>query len=87
MMIARKLSALWQALEADLGRDELDAAAIVFLGDYCDRGPHTSKVLDWLVDLQVVRRQASSSHPSLRGRGSSTCVPSARCPRAAGRRR
>jgi hypothetical protein len=56
LMIARTPSALWQALEADLGRDELDAAAIVFLGDYCDRGPHTSQVLDWLVDLQVHAR-------------------------------
>ena len=23
-------------------------------GDYCDRGPHTAKVLDWLIDLQVI---------------------------------
>jgi len=49
----RTQSALWQALQADLGCEELDAASVVFLGDYCDRGPHTAKVLDWLVDLQV----------------------------------
>ena len=59
-----ELRALWEALETELGREALDAAAIVFLGDYCDRGPDTALVLDWLVSLQKERREGSHLGPA-----------------------
>ena len=46
---------LWSALEAELGAAGLAAARVVFLGDYCDRGPHTREVLDFLIELESGR--------------------------------
>ena len=46
-----ELRSLWCALENKLGAD-LDSATVVFLGDYCDRGPDTKRVIDWLIDLR-----------------------------------
>ena len=50
-----KASWLWTALEHKLGKRDLAAATIVFLGDYCDRGPDTKGVLDWLIQLKSQR--------------------------------
>ena len=46
-----ELRSLWRALKNKLGT-ELDSATVVFLGDYCDRGPDTKRVIDWLIDLR-----------------------------------
>jgi hypothetical protein len=46
---------LWEALGSRVGQDELDRALIVFLGDYCDRGPDTRGVIDWLIALRRSR--------------------------------
>ena len=56
---------LWSALEAELGVAGLDAAHVVFLGDYCDRGPRTREVLDFLIDLE--RRRAPGTTTFLAG--------------------
>lgn len=50
-----KLTSLWQRLEEVLG-DQLLHSTVVFLGDYCDRGPDTKGVLDWLIALKASRR-------------------------------
>ena len=34
----------------------LEQATVVFLGDYCDRGPNTREVLDWLLELEASRK-------------------------------
>ena len=36
----------------------MKAATVVFLGDYCDRGPDTRGVLEWLVALYAQREAA-----------------------------
>ena len=54
-----QLKALWAALTTHLGGEaELRRTRVVFLGDYCDRGPDTRGVLDWLVALKQERTQA-----------------------------
>lgn len=50
-----RLTALWQRLEAHLGCAGLNAATVIFLGDYNDRGPDTKGVLDFLVALKKWR--------------------------------
>ena len=52
---------LWSALEAELGVAGLAAAHVVFLGDYCDRGPHTREVLDFLIELERSRAPGSTT--------------------------
>ena len=52
---------LWKALEAELGEAGLAAAHVVFLGDYCDRGPHTREVLDFLIKLEVSRTPGTTT--------------------------
>ena len=54
-----ELRSLWGAIENKLGAD-LDAAVVVFLGDYCDRGPDTKGVLDWLIELRGQREPGST---------------------------
>lgn len=49
-----ELRSLWGKLESKLGAD-LGSATVVFLGDYCDRGPDTKSVIDWLIDLRERR--------------------------------
>lgn len=56
---ADKLLRLWRNLELYLGSPVFLASTFIFLGDYCDRGPHTSRVLDFLCSLP-------SSFPSQR---------------------
>ena len=54
-----EISALWRALETKLGAD-LDSAVVIFLGDYCDRGPDTKGVLDWLIALRDCRKPGTT---------------------------
>ena len=52
-----KLTSLWANLETCLGSAGLAAATVVFLGDYCDRGPDTKGVLEWLVRTKARRQE------------------------------
>ncbi|KAL6521132.1 Tyrosine-protein phosphatase rlph2 [Orobanche gracilis] len=38
-------------LEKTVGPSDFQTAHIIFLGDYCDRGPDTRKVIDFLISL------------------------------------
>ena len=53
------LKSLWSNLTEELGEQELNRATLVFLGDYCDRGPNTKGVLDWLIQLKNTRESHS----------------------------
>ncbi|XP_015583830.2 tyrosine-protein phosphatase RLPH2 [Ricinus communis] len=46
-----KLQKLWSNLEAIVNPQDFNSALVIFLGDYCDRGPDTKKVLDFLIKL------------------------------------
>ncbi|KAI3471843.1 hypothetical protein Pfo_028496 [Paulownia fortunei] len=46
-----KLQNLWSNLENTIGPSDFQTALIIFLGDYCDRGPDTKKVIDFLISL------------------------------------
>ncbi|XP_006652252.1 tyrosine-protein phosphatase RLPH2-like [Oryza brachyantha] len=46
-----KLKSLWANLQSALPAETFAAALVVFLGDYCDRGPNTREVLDFLIAL------------------------------------
>ncbi|KAJ1419514.1 Serine/threonine-specific protein phosphatase/bi [Sesbania bispinosa] len=46
-----KLQNLWSNLENSIDPSEFQTATIIFLGDYCDRGPHTRQVIDFLIAL------------------------------------
>lgn len=46
-----KLRSLWSNLETTIGPSDFQSALIIFLGDYCDRGPHTREVIDFLITL------------------------------------
>ncbi|XP_043691883.1 tyrosine-protein phosphatase RLPH2-like [Telopea speciosissima] len=46
-----KLQRLWSNLEKLIDPPAFHTALIVFLGDYCDGGPNTRKVLDFLISL------------------------------------
>ncbi|KAL2502994.1 Calcineurin-like metallo-phosphoesterase superfamily protein [Forsythia ovata] len=46
-----KLHNLWFNLENQVGPSDFQTAQIIFLGDYCDRGPDTKKVIDFLISL------------------------------------
>ncbi|QCE05937.1 uncharacterized protein LOC114190621 [Vigna unguiculata] len=46
-----KLNNLWSNLERSIERSEFETATVIFLGDYCDRGPDTRLVIDFLVAL------------------------------------
>ncbi|RWW08308.1 hypothetical protein BHE74_00019210 [Ensete ventricosum] len=46
-----KLRSLWSNLEVVVGFDSFATALVIFLGDYCDRGPHTREVIDFLLAL------------------------------------
>ena len=47
-----KLEKLWQNLEKKIGTGAFRFCHVVFLGDYCDRGPDTKGVLDFLTSLR-----------------------------------
>ncbi|KAK4481163.1 hypothetical protein RD792_012044 [Penstemon davidsonii] len=46
-----KLQNLWSNLENTIHPSDFNTALIIFLGDYCDRGPNTKEVLDFLISL------------------------------------
>ena len=46
---------IWQLLKRHLGPVALSEATVVFLGNYCDRGPQGRQVLDWLIGLRDQR--------------------------------
>ncbi|KAG7581115.1 Calcineurin-like phosphoesterase domain ApaH type [Arabidopsis suecica] len=46
-----KLSNLWLNLQSAIDPSEFSSALVIFLGDYCDRGPETRKVIDFLISL------------------------------------
>nr|DAD48628.1 TPA_asm: hypothetical protein HUJ06_018565 [Nelumbo nucifera] len=46
-----KLQNLWSNLETLIDPLAFQSALIIFLGDYCDRGPDTRKVIDFLISL------------------------------------
>ncbi|XP_059462839.1 tyrosine-protein phosphatase RLPH2-like [Corylus avellana] len=46
-----KLQSLWSNLQSQIDPQDFKTALIIFLGDYCDRGPHTRQVIDFLIRL------------------------------------
>ncbi|KAL3754117.1 tyrosine-protein phosphatase RLPH2 [Eucalyptus grandis] len=46
-----KLRALWANLESSIPPHAFRAALVIFLGDYCDRGPDTRRVIDFFLSL------------------------------------
>ncbi|KAJ7971513.1 Calcineurin-like metallo-phosphoesterase superfamily protein [Quillaja saponaria] len=46
-----KLQNLWTNLETTIDPLDFQSALVIFLGDYCDRGPDTKKVVDFLINL------------------------------------
>ncbi|XP_047308082.1 tyrosine-protein phosphatase RLPH2-like [Impatiens glandulifera] len=46
-----KLQNLWFNLQTLIKSPDFDTALIIFLGDYCDRGPDTRQVIDFLISL------------------------------------
>ncbi|KAG8648654.1 tyrosine-protein phosphatase RLPH2-like isoform X1 [Manihot esculenta] len=46
-----KLQNLWSNLQSVINPEEFSSALVIFLGDYCDRGPDTKKVIDFLLNL------------------------------------
>lgn len=53
-----ELEYLWAMVKRQLG-EEQDTATLIFLGDYCDRGPDTRGVLDFLITLKASRPGAT----------------------------
>jgi hypothetical protein len=51
---------LWSKVAAHMGEDALARAEVVFLGDYCDRGPDTRGLLDWLIALRDSRAEGAT---------------------------
>lgn len=47
-----QLRQLWERLGQRLGTAVRDTTTMVFLGDFCDRGPDTRGVIDWLLELR-----------------------------------
>ncbi|XP_038906159.1 tyrosine-protein phosphatase At3g09960-like isoform X2 [Benincasa hispida] len=46
-----KLQKLWRNLELTIGASDFASATVIFLGDYCDRGPNSREVIEFLVSL------------------------------------
>ncbi|XP_022765800.1 uncharacterized protein LOC111310592 [Durio zibethinus] len=46
-----KLLNLWSNLQSQIDPECFNTATVIFLGDYCDRGPDTRKVMDFLISL------------------------------------
>jgi len=49
-----KMLKIWSQLEITLG-SAMEDTPVVFLGDFCDRGPDTRGTLDWLISLKATR--------------------------------
>lgn len=60
-----KLQRLWTNLEILIGPSDFQTALIIFLGDYCDRGPDTRQVIDFLISLPT--KYPKQSHVFLCG--------------------
>lgn len=60
-----KLQNLWFNLESLIDPPDFQSALIIFLGDYCDRGPDTSRVIDFLLSLPA--RYPNQTHVYLSG--------------------
>ncbi|EOY08159.1 Calcineurin-like metallo-phosphoesterase superfamily protein isoform 4 [Theobroma cacao] len=60
-----KLVNLWSNLQSKIDPESFNTATIIFLGDYCDRGPDTLKVIDFLVSLP--RQYPNQKHVFLSG--------------------
>jgi len=60
-----KLESLWSNLQSALPADAFATALVIFLGDYNDRGPHTRRVLDFL--LALPQRHPAQRHVFLCG--------------------
>lgn len=43
---------LWQNLRARVGAEAFETCTVIFLGDYCDRGPDAKGLIDWLISLK-----------------------------------
>ncbi|KAG6690289.1 hypothetical protein I3842_10G006900 [Carya illinoinensis] len=61
----KKLQNLWSNLESLIDPQEFRTALVIFLGDYCDRGPHTRQVIDFLLCLPS--RYPDQTHVFLSG--------------------
>ncbi|TYK25588.1 Serine/threonine-protein phosphatase PP1-2 [Cucumis melo var. makuwa] len=59
-----KLQNLWRNLESAIGASDFASATVIFLGDYCDRGPNSREVIQFLVSLPS--SQFSSILPMLK---------------------
>ncbi|KAK6942637.1 Calcineurin-like phosphoesterase domain, ApaH type [Dillenia turbinata] len=46
-----KLTSLWSNLQTLIDPVQFSHALVIFLGDYCDRGPDTKRVIDFLLSL------------------------------------
>ncbi|KAK7345385.1 hypothetical protein VNO77_15989 [Canavalia gladiata] len=46
-----KLKNVWSNLENAIDPSDFSTATVIFLGDYCDRGPDTRHVIDFLIAL------------------------------------
>lgn len=46
-----KLLNLWSNLQSAVEPSSFNTATVIFLGDYCDRGPNTREVIDFLISL------------------------------------
>ncbi|CAN6586928.1 unnamed protein product [Malus baccata var. baccata] len=60
-----KLQNLWSNLQSAIDPSDFSTALIIFLGDYCDRGPDTRKVIDFLISLPT--RYLNQKHFFLSG--------------------
>ncbi|CAI9097794.1 OLC1v1034290C1 [Oldenlandia corymbosa var. corymbosa] len=60
-----KLQRLWANLETFIGPSDFQTALIIFLGDYCDRGPDTRRAIDFLISLPT--KYPNQSHVFLCG--------------------
>ncbi|MBA0567200.1 hypothetical protein Golob_011952 [Gossypium lobatum] len=60
-----KLLNLWSNLRSQIDPESFNTATVIFLGDYCDRGPDTRKVIDFLITLP--KRYSNQKHVFLSG--------------------
>lgn len=60
-----KLQNLWSNLQTLIDPPQFQSALVIFLGDYCDRGPDTRKVIDFLINLPS--QYPNQSHVFLAG--------------------
>jgi len=56
-----ELKSLWSSLGEHLGTQNLAEAAVIFLGDYCDRGPDSKSVYDFLIQIKATRAEELNS--------------------------